>query len=118
MREVREHVRAHRPDCPTNSGDCGDPYDLVPLPSRFIIKRGGVDLPDISAVDYTDTVRHYRRTRDATFDSPEAVENIATWAATITDAQLEVVFAKVYGPVAGFRAFFNALRTRVRAARV
>lgn len=115
---MREHVRIHRPDCPTNSGDCGDPYDLVPLPSRFIVKRGGVDLPDISAADYAESLRHYRRTRDATFDSPEAVENIARWAASLTDGQLESTFAEIYGAVTDYRAFFNALRTRVRAARV
>lgn len=110
-------MRVHRPDCPTNSGDCGDPYDLVPLPSRYIVKRGGVDLPDISAADYAESLRHYRRTRDATLNSPEAVENIARWATSLTDGQLESTFAEIYGAVTDYRAFFNALRTRVRAAR-
>ena len=117
LREVRERARVHRQDCPTKSGDCGDPYDLVPLPPRYIIKRGGVDLPDVSAADYADSILHYRRTRDATFTSPEAVENIARWATMLTDVQLEAAFAQVYGDVPTNRAMFNALRSRVRTAR-
>lgn len=115
---MRERARVHRLDCPTNSGECGDPVDLVPLPPRYIIRRNGVDLPDISATDYADSLRHYRRTRDASFTSPEFLENIERWAsAALTDAQMETAFTALYGDTNANRAFFNAVRSRFRTAR-
>lgn len=114
---TRDFVRVHRPDCILRDGDCGDPYDLVPQPWRYYIKRPDLTQVNISEADYIASQQHYRRTRDATLDSPEAIQNIARWAASLTDVQLESTFAEIYGAVTDFRAFFNALRTRVRAAR-
>jgi hypothetical protein len=117
LREVRERARVHRPICIVQRGECGCSLELVPLSSRYFIRRAGVDR-EVGQAEYVATQQEYRRYRDAGGTSAEATENAARWAVRgLTDAQMEQEYVAIYGQLAADRALFNAIRSRFRTAR-